>query len=86
MILIKSFLTGVLYDCFKLIYAHLNEGDQFCECYSCSILVILAHLHVGLFTIFFIKRALLKRFYLSLKLLQSRTTFKQKGNYEVSSH
>ena len=49
-------------------------------------MVILAHLHVGFFTIFFIKRALLKRFYLSLKLLQSRTTFKQKGNYEVSSH
>ena len=49
-------------------------------------MVILAHLHVGFPTIFFIKRALLKRFYLSLKMLQSRTTFKQKGNHEVSSH
>ena len=35
MILIKSFLTGVLYDCFKLIYAYLNEGDKVHECYSC---------------------------------------------------
>ena len=49
-------------------------------------MVILAHLHVGFFTIFFIKRALLKRFYLSSKLLQSRPTFKQKGNHKVSSH
>ena len=49
-------------------------------------MVILAHLHVGFFAMFFIKRALLKRFYLSLKLLQSRATFKQKGNCEVSSH
>ena len=79
-------LTGILYYSFKLIYACLNEGDQFCECYSCFKIVILAHLHIGFSTIFFIKRALLKRFYLSLKLLQSRTTFKQKGNYEVSSH
>ena len=43
-------------------------------------MVILAHLHAGFFTLFFFKCALLKRFYLSLKLLQSRTTFKQKGN------
>ena len=38
-------------------------------------MVIQAHLHVGLFTIFFIKRVLLKRFCLHLKLLQSRTIF-----------
>ena len=43
----SSFLTGVLYYCFKLIYAYLNEGHQFCECYSCLKMVILAHLHVG---------------------------------------
>ena len=49
-------------------------------------MVILAHLHVGFSTIFFIKRALLKQFYLPLKLLQSRTTFKQKDNHEVPSH
>ena len=49
-------------------------------------MVILTHLHVVFFTIFFIKRALRKRFYLSLKLLQSRTIFKQKGSHEVSSH
>ena len=34
-------------------------------------MVIQAHLHVGFFTVIFIKRASLKRFYLSLKLLQS---------------
>ena len=28
MILINSFLAKVLYDCFKLIYAYLNEGDE----------------------------------------------------------
>ena len=78
--LIKSFLTGVLYYSFKLTYAYLNEGDQFCECYSCLQMMILAHLHVRFSTIFFIKRALRKGFYLSLKLLQSRATFKQKGN------
>ena len=85
-ILTKPFLVGVLHYCFKLIYVYLNEGDQFCERYRCLKMVILAHLRVGFFTIFFIKRALLKGFYLSLKLLQSRTTFKQKGNYEVSGH
>ena len=30
-VLIKPFLTGVLYYCFKLIYAYLNEGDKICE-------------------------------------------------------
>ena len=49
-------------------------------------MMIQAHLYVGFFTVFFIKRASIKRFYLSLKLLQSRTIFKQKGNHEVSSH
>ena len=47
MILIKSFLTGVLYDCLKLIYAYLREGNKFCECYSCSKIIIQARLHVG---------------------------------------
>ena len=67
--------TGVLYHCFKLMYAYLNEGDKVCECYSCLKMVIQAHLHVGFFTIYFIKRASLKRFYLYLKLLQSSTVF-----------
>ena len=71
---------------FTRIYAYLNEGDQFCECCSCLKIVIPAHLYVGFFAIFFITRALLKQFYLSLKLLQSRATFKQKSNHEVSSH
>ena len=68
-ILIKSFSTGVLYDCFKLIDAYLIEGDQVCECYSCLKMVIQANLHIGFFTVFFIKSASLKRFYLYLKLL-----------------
>ena len=80
MILFKSFLTGVLYDCFKLKHAYLNEGDQVCECYSCLKMMI----HVGFFTIFFIKRPSLKRFYLCMKILQSSTIFKQKSNHEVS--
>ena len=35
-ILIKSFLTGVLYECLKIIHACLNEGDKGRECYSYS--------------------------------------------------
>ena len=76
MILIKSFLTGVLYDCFKLIYAYLNEGHKIREYYSCLKLIVQAHLHVGFFIIFFIKRASLQRFYLYMKLFQSSTIFK----------
>ena len=41
-------------------------------------MVVQAQLHVGFFTIFFIKRASLKRFLLYMKLLQSSTIFKQK--------
>ena len=74
MILIKSFLTGVLYDCFKLIYAYLNEGDKVRECYSCLKMIVQGHLHVGFFTILFIKRASHRRFYLYIKLLQSSTS------------
>ena len=40
-------------------------------------MMIQAYLHVGFFTIFFIKGASIQRFYLSLKLLQSRTIFKK---------
>ena len=68
MILMRSFLTRVLYDCFKVIYAYLNHGDNVRECYSC--LEMQAYLHVGFFTMFFIKRASLKRFYLYMKLLK----------------
>ena len=68
-------LSGVLYDCFKLICSYLNEGDKVCECYSCFKMVIQAHLYVGLFTTCFIKRASLKRFCLYVKMLQSRTIF-----------
>ena len=67
MIVIKCFLAGILYDCFKLIYAYLNEGDKGRECYSCLRLIVQAHLHVGFFTVFFIKRASLKRFYFYMR-------------------
>ena len=76
-ILIKSsFLIGVLYDYFELIYVYLDEGDRVRECYHC--LMIQAHLHVGFMTIFFIKPASIKSFYLYMKLLQAGTIFKQK--------
>ena len=57
---------------------YLNEGDKVRECYSCLKMIVQAHLHVGFFSIFFIKRALLKQFYLYVKMLQSSTIFKQK--------
>ena len=63
MILIKSFLTGVSYDRFKLTYVNLNEQDRVRECYNCLKLMIQAHLHVGFLTKFFIKHVSLKRFY-----------------------
>ena len=78
MILIISFLTGVLYDCFKLIYAYLNEGDKVRECYSCLKLIVQAHLHVGFFTVFFIKRASLKRFYLYMRNCFNQAQFLNK--------
>ena len=65
----------VLYDCFKLVCAYLNEEDKISECYSCLKMMIQAHLHVVFFTIFFIKRASFKRLYLYLKLLQLSTIF-----------
>ena len=83
-ILIKSFLPGVLYDCFKLIYVYLNEGDKVRECYGFLKMMMQAHLHVDFFTIFSIKRASFQRFYLYMKLLQSSTISKQKNIHEVS--
>ena len=41
------------------------------------------HLHVGFFTIFFIKRASLKQFYLYMKLFQSSKFLNKKNNHEV---
>ena len=64
MIFIKSFLTGVLYNCFQLIHSCLNEGTKVRECYSRLNMRIQAHLDVGFIIIFFIKRAPLKQFYL----------------------
>ena len=83
MILIKSFLTEVSYNCFKLIYAYLNEGDKVREYYSCLKMIVQAHLHVGFSTIFFIKRASLKWFYLCMELLQSSKILKQKNYHEL---
>ena len=72
MILIKSLLTGVLYDSFKLIYAYLNEADKVRECYNCLKMMMQANLHVRFFfTILFVKCASIKRFYLDMKLLYS---------------
>ena len=84
MIIIKSFLTGVLYNGLKLIRGYLNEGTKVCECYSCLKMMIQYHLHVIFFTIFFIERAPLKRFYLHMELLPSSTIFEPKNNHEVS--
>ena len=49
-ILIKSFVTGVLCYSFKHTYACLNEGDKVYECYDCLKMAIQANLHVGFFT------------------------------------
>ena len=78
MILIKSFKTGVLHDCSKLIYAYLNEGNKIHECYSCLKMMMQAHLHVSFFTICLVKRESLKQLYLYMKLLQSRTFLNKK--------
>ena len=84
MILIKPFSTGFLCDCFKIIYAYLNKGGKVRKCDSCLKMIIQAYLYVGFITIFFIKLASLKQFYLYMKLLQSSAIFKQKTNHEVS--
>ena len=82
MILIKSFLTKVLFDCFKLICVHVNEGCKVRECYSCLKMIIQAYLMI-FFTIYFIKRASRKRFYLDIKRLELSTIFQQRNNHEV---
>ena len=63
MILIKSFLTGISYDRFKLIYANLNDGDKVRECYSPLILMMQVHFQVVFFTKTFVKHVSLKRFF-----------------------
>ena len=82
MILIKSFLTRVLFDFFKLLCAHINEWAKVRKCYSCLKMIIQAHLLI-FFTINSIKRASRKRFYLYIKRLQSSTIFQQRNNHEV---
>ena len=65
-----SFLTRVLYDCLKHIYAYLHEGVNVSEYHSCLKMIVQAHLRIGLFTIFFSKHVPFKQFYLNIKLLQ----------------
>ena len=84
MILIKSFLTGVLYDWFKLIYRYLNEGNKVRECFNCLKMMIQVHLHVGFITYLSLNMYHLnKSIYIYMKLLQSSKIFKQKNNHEV---
>ena len=67
MVLIKSFLTGVWYDSFKLTCVYSDEREEVRERYSCLKMIVQSHLHFDFFTIVFIKRALLKRFYYNLQ-------------------
>ena len=53
MVLNTSFLTRVLYDCFKIIYAYLNEGNNVRECYNCLKMMMQVSLRDGFFTIYF---------------------------------
>ena len=73
MILIKSFLKGVLYDHFKPKYMDLNERDKVCKCCSYFKLMIQSNLYVCLFKTFFVEHISLKRLYWYIKPLQSST-------------
>ena len=84
MILMKSFLTGVLCDymiytwMIYQTYIRVFKWKGWRSRKWCLKMMIQSHLHVGFFTIFFIKLASLKRFYFYMKLLQSSSIFKQK--------
>ena len=41
----QIFLTRVLLDCLKHLYAYLNEGNKVREYYNCLKIVIQGHLH-----------------------------------------
>ena len=49
---------------FKTYIRVFKWRDKVCECYNCLKMMIQAHLHVGFFTILFIKRASLEWFYI----------------------
>ena len=68
---------------FQTLIGYLSEGDKVHECYSCSKLIIQAHLNAGFFKIFFLKIVLFKRFYWYMQLLESSKIFKQRNNHEV---
>ena len=48
----NSFLTVILYGCFKHTYIHLNKGDAIFACYGRLKLMTQADLHIAFFTIF----------------------------------
>ena len=52
-IVIKSFLTGVLYDCFRNICAYLNKSDKICKCYNCLKMVIQVPIYMLVFSQYF---------------------------------
>ena len=76
MILIKSFLTGVLYDCFKLIYTYLNKGKKVRQCNGC-LKMIQAHLYFVFFQNIFYKICITLRI-LYKKQFQPSAVFKEK--------
>ena len=42
-----------LYDCLKLIYVYLIEGDKVCECYSCLKMMIFSLIYIMIFIFLF---------------------------------
>ena len=76
-------ITSEQNDPCQLIYAFLNEGDKIRECYRYLKMIKQPHLHVAFFTVFFLKRISIKRFYLYMKLLQSSIIFKQKISWSA---
>ena len=53
MILVKSFLTRVSYDCFKVMYAYLNEGDKVRKFYSYLKMIVQAPIYMMFFSQYF---------------------------------
>ena len=75
MIIIKSFLTGALYDFSNFVLGYSNKGDQVRECYSC----------LKLMNCWFLKDIFHKTLHIFLKTLNdSSTTLKQRNSHEVS--
>ena len=75
-----------MYYCFKLIYVYLNEGNQFCECYSCLKMVILPHFHVVFLQYFSSNVYYLNNSIYLWNCCNQGQLSNKKGNHEVSSH